>query len=107
MITIVRGVNQKMHPSRGRERRYVSHFLRWASNACLSGFLLLLLAQTNIRKTPNEVIGGGLPAQRVNPLHLPEEILSLVGHHHGQGELYVAFKSSMMSLSLFSTVNRK
>ena len=30
----------------------------------------------------------------INPLHLPE-VLSLIGRHHGQGELYVALKSSI------------
>ena len=29
----------------------------------------------------------------IDPLHLPE-VLSLVDQHHGQGELYVALKSS-------------
>ncbi len=40
----------------------------------------------------------------VNPLHLPE-VLSLVGNNHGQGELYVALKSSIAGV--ISTVNRK
>jgi hypothetical protein len=40
----------------------------------------------------------------INALHLPE-VLALVGQHHGQGELYVALKSSIVTL--FSTVNRK
>eukprot|EP00984_Skeletonema_dohrnii_P016092 scaffold7070_cov73-Skeletonema_dohrnii-CCMP3373.AAC.1 len=40
----------------------------------------------------------------INPLHLPE-VLSLVGRHHGQGELYVALKSSIAGV--VSTVNRK
>ena len=40
----------------------------------------------------------------IDPLHLPEA-LALVGHHHGQGELYVALSSSIMAL--FSTVNLK
>jgi len=40
----------------------------------------------------------------IDPLHLPE-VLSLVGHHHGHGELYVALKSSIVGL--FSTVNMK
>eukprot|EP00984_Skeletonema_dohrnii_P021307 scaffold10614_cov82-Skeletonema_dohrnii-CCMP3373.AAC.4 len=38
----------------------------------------------------------------IDPLHLPE-ILSLIGRHHGQGELYLALKSFIMTL--FSTVN--
>eukprot|EP00984_Skeletonema_dohrnii_P006991 scaffold2487_cov98-Skeletonema_dohrnii-CCMP3373.AAC.9 len=38
----------------------------------------------------------------IDPLHLPE-VLSLIGRHHGQGELYLALKSSIMTL--FSTVN--
>lgn len=38
----------------------------------------------------------------IDPLHLPE-VLSLIGKDHGQGELYVALLSSIMSL--FSTVN--
>ena len=40
----------------------------------------------------------------INPLHLPE-VLSLVDQHHGQGELYVALKSSIAGV--ISTVNRK
>jgi len=40
----------------------------------------------------------------INPLHLPE-VLSLIGRHHGQGELYLALKSSIMTL--FSTMNMK
>ena len=40
----------------------------------------------------------------INPLHLPE-VLSLVGHSHGQGELYVALKASIAGVT--STVNRK
>ena len=40
----------------------------------------------------------------IDPLHLPE-VLRLVGRHHGQGELYVALKSSIAEL--ISTVNRK
>ena len=40
----------------------------------------------------------------INPLHLPE-VLSLIGRHHGQGELYVASKSSIAGV--VSTVNRK
>jgi hypothetical protein len=40
----------------------------------------------------------------INPLHLPE-VLALVGRHHGQGELYVALKSSIAGV--ISTVNRK
>ena len=40
----------------------------------------------------------------INPLHLPD-VLSLVGRHHGQGELYVALKSSIAGV--ISTVDRK
>mmetsp|Transcript_16208 Transcript_16208/g.32626 ORF Transcript_16208/g.32626 Transcript_16208/m.32626 type:complete len:470 (+) Transcript_16208:202-1611(+) len=40
----------------------------------------------------------------IDPLHLPE-VLSLIGRHHGQGELYLALKSSIMTL--FSTMNMK
>ncbi len=40
----------------------------------------------------------------INPLHLPE-VLSLVGRHHGQGELYIALKSSIAGV--ISTVSRK
>mmetsp|Transcript_15432 Transcript_15432/g.21928 ORF Transcript_15432/g.21928 Transcript_15432/m.21928 type:complete len:101 (-) Transcript_15432:73-375(-) len=40
----------------------------------------------------------------INPLHLPE-VLSLVGRHHDQGELYMALKSSIAGL--ISTVNRR
>eukprot|EP00985_Skeletonema_marinoi_P014096 scaffold7078_cov148-Skeletonema_marinoi.AAC.3 len=40
----------------------------------------------------------------IDPLHLPE-ILSLIGQRHGQGELYAAVLSSIMTL--FSTVNMK
>jgi len=40
----------------------------------------------------------------INPLHLPE-VLALAGRHHGQGELYVALKSSIAGV--ISTVNRK
>jgi hypothetical protein len=40
----------------------------------------------------------------INPLHLPE-VLSLVGRHHGQGELYAALKSSIAGV--ISAVNRK
>jgi hypothetical protein len=40
----------------------------------------------------------------INPLHLPE-VLSLIGRRHGQGELYAALSSSIMTL--FSTANRK
>jgi len=38
----------------------------------------------------------------INPLHLPE-VLALIGQWHGQGELFCALSSSIMSL--FSTVN--
>ena len=41
---------------------------------------------------------------KINPLHLPE-VLSLVGHSHGQGELYLALKASISGVT--STVNRK
>ena len=40
----------------------------------------------------------------INPLHLPE-VLALVGQRHGQGELYVALRSSIAGV--ISTVNRK
>jgi hypothetical protein len=40
----------------------------------------------------------------IDPLHLPE-VLSLVGQHHGQGELHVALRSSIAGV--ISTVNRK
>jgi hypothetical protein len=40
----------------------------------------------------------------IDSLHLPE-VLSLIGRSHGQGELYAAVSSSIMTL--FSTVNRK
>ena len=40
----------------------------------------------------------------IDPLHLPE-VLALVGRHHGQGELYIALKSSITGV--ISTVNRK
>jgi hypothetical protein len=33
------------------------------------------------------------------------EVLSLIGRHHGQGELYIALKSSIAGV--VSTVNRK
>ena len=47
---------------------------------------------------------NGSVNSEINPLHLPE-VLSLVGRHHGQGELYAALSSSIMTL--FSTVNRE
>ena len=40
----------------------------------------------------------------INPLHLPE-VLSLIGQHQGQGELYVALKSSIAEV--ISTMDRK
>mmetsp|Transcript_34445 Transcript_34445/g.50725 ORF Transcript_34445/g.50725 Transcript_34445/m.50725 type:complete len:457 (-) Transcript_34445:66-1436(-) len=40
----------------------------------------------------------------INPLHLPE-VLALIGRRHGQGELYVALRSSIAGV--ISTVNRK
>eukprot|EP00985_Skeletonema_marinoi_P014095 scaffold7078_cov148-Skeletonema_marinoi.AAC.2 len=40
----------------------------------------------------------------IDPLHMPE-VLSLIGRHHDQGELYLALKSSIMTL--FSTMNMK
>ncbi|KAK1746036.1 hypothetical protein QTG54_002643 [Skeletonema marinoi] len=40
----------------------------------------------------------------IDPLHMPE-VLSLIGRHHDQGDLYLALKSSIMTL--FSTVNMK
>ena len=40
----------------------------------------------------------------IDPLHLPE-VLALVGRHHGQGELFVALKSSIAGV--ISTVNRE
>eukprot|EP00984_Skeletonema_dohrnii_P032103 scaffold25545_cov78-Skeletonema_dohrnii-CCMP3373.AAC.3 len=40
----------------------------------------------------------------IDPLHLPE-VLASVGSHHGQGELYLALKSSIAGV--ISTVNRK
>ena len=40
----------------------------------------------------------------INPLHLPE-VLVLVSRHHGQGELFIALKSSIAGV--ISTVNRK
>ena len=40
----------------------------------------------------------------INPLHLPE-VLALVGRHSGQGELFVALRSSIAGV--ISTVNRK
>ncbi len=40
----------------------------------------------------------------INPLYLPE-VIALAGRHHGQGELYVALKSSIAGV--ISTVNRK
>ena len=40
----------------------------------------------------------------IDSLHLPE-VLALVGRRHGQGELYVALKSSIAGV--ISTVNRK
>lgn len=40
----------------------------------------------------------------IEPLHLPE-VLALVGKHHGQGELFLAFKSSVAGV--ISTVNEK
>mmetsp|Transcript_17193 Transcript_17193/g.24324 ORF Transcript_17193/g.24324 Transcript_17193/m.24324 type:complete len:324 (-) Transcript_17193:427-1398(-) len=40
----------------------------------------------------------------IDSIHLPE-VLSLIGHHHGHGELYVALKSSIVGL--FSRVSMK
>ena len=40
----------------------------------------------------------------INPLHLPE-VLALVSEAHGQGELYIALKSSIAGV--ISTVNRR
>ncbi len=40
----------------------------------------------------------------IDSLHLPDA-LSLIGRHHGHGELYVALKSSIVGL--FSRVNMK
>ena len=40
----------------------------------------------------------------IDPLHLPE-VLALVASHHGQGELYIALKSSIAGV--ISTVDRK
>ena len=40
----------------------------------------------------------------INPLHLPE-VLALVDRHHGQGELFVALRSSIAGV--ISTINRK
>ena len=40
----------------------------------------------------------------IMPLHLPE-VLSLIGRHHGQGELFLALLSTIMGL--LSTVNMK
>ena len=40
----------------------------------------------------------------IDPLHLPE-VLSLIGRHHDQRDLYVALKSSIAAL--ISTVNVK
>ena len=40
----------------------------------------------------------------IDPLHLPE-VLSLIAQRHGQGELYAAVLSSIMTL--FSTMNRE
>ena len=40
----------------------------------------------------------------IDPLHLPE-VLALIGHHHGQGELYIALTYAIADL--ISTVNRK
>ena len=42
----------------------------------------------------------------IDPLHLPE-VLALVCRYHGQGELYVALKSSIAVAGVISTVNRK
>ena len=42
--------------------------------------------------------------RQINPLHIPN-LFSLIGRRHGQGELYAAVSSSIMTL--FSTVNRK
>ena len=42
--------------------------------------------------------------REIDPLHLPE-VLALVGRRHGQGELYIALKSSIAGV--ISTVNRK
>ena len=40
----------------------------------------------------------------INPLHLPE-VLSLIGNHHDEEDLYIALKSSIAAL--ISTVNVK
>ena len=40
----------------------------------------------------------------IDPLHLPE-VLALVGNHHGQGELFVALRSSIAGV--ISTVNKR
>ena len=40
----------------------------------------------------------------INPLHIPE-VLALVGRHHGQGELYMALKSSIAGV--ISTVSER
>ena len=40
----------------------------------------------------------------IDPLHLPE-VLVLVGNHHGQGELFVALRSSIAGV--ISTVNKR
>ena len=40
----------------------------------------------------------------IDPLHLPE-VLELVDRHHGQGELYVALKSTIAGV--ITAVNRK
>jgi hypothetical protein len=49
-------------------------------------------------------VDGEVLYSEINCLHLPE-VLSMIGETHGQGELYVALRSSIAAL--FSTVDRK
>eukprot|EP00985_Skeletonema_marinoi_P031906 scaffold37865_cov151-Skeletonema_marinoi.AAC.1 len=49
-------------------------------------------------------VDGEVLYSEINCLHLPE-VLSIIGETHGQGELYVALRSSIAAL--FSTVDRK
>eukprot|EP00985_Skeletonema_marinoi_P029403 scaffold27786_cov146-Skeletonema_marinoi.AAC.7 len=49
-------------------------------------------------------VDGEVLYSEINCLHLPE-VLSMIGESHGQGELYIALKSSIAAL--LSTVDRK
>ena len=87
----------------------IQRYIRMATMINLSeaGRMKVIQTQLNSKRRAKLAKLQGVNSSvfsEINPLHLPE-VLALVGRHHGQGELFVALRSSIAGV--ISAVDKK